>query len=55
MTKLTLTLALVAALINPATAKPHSTASYAHCLSRVIAAHGFTWAVNHAGATICDR
>jgi hypothetical protein len=28
---------------------------YQRCLERIIAKRGFAWAVNHAGATVCDK
>ena len=55
MTKLLTALAIVTALATPALAAPHNAAAYKACLTRVVHVHGWQWAVDHAGATVCDK
>ena len=55
MTKLITALAIVTALATPALATPRNAAAYKACLTRVVKAHGWQWAVDHAGATACDK
>jgi hypothetical protein len=47
---------LVIVLVLATAAVANASQRYGQCLEkRVIAKHGYAWAVNHAGSTVCDR